>query len=47
VVFSLGNGLLGTCLRLPKPWVLVWLNFGKFSYTLTFEYLILIEFLCD
>jgi hypothetical protein len=23
-VFSLGNGLLGTCLRLPKLWVLVW-----------------------
>jgi hypothetical protein len=24
LVFSLGNGLLGTYLRLPKPWVLVW-----------------------
>jgi hypothetical protein len=24
LVFSLGNELLGTCLRLPKPWVLVW-----------------------
>jgi hypothetical protein len=44
---SLGVWLFGTCLRLPKPWVLVWQSFGKFSLNPNFWVFRLSCVLCD
>jgi hypothetical protein len=46
-VFSLGIGLLGTYLKLPKPWFWFGEILVSFPETLTFGYLILVVFLCD